>query len=164
MQVQVVDDCSTDDDPERVVEEFGRSRVEFHRKVKNEGATRTFNTCIQQSVGHLVHILHGDDGVVDGYYEYISKLAKRYPDLGLYAARSFLVNEQSIIIGVTGRICELEQPGNTVTPFFYTTPIQFAGVTVRRCSYETLGGFRTDLVHMAVIAKCGRVLLVHVAV
>jgi hypothetical protein len=149
MQIQVVDDCSTNDDPQAVVENVGRGRVEFYRKAKNEGAIAAFNTCVQRSVGELVHILHGDDEVGVGYYETISDLAECHPKLGLYATRCFIIDEQSIILGVTVRIPELEQPGNSVAPFFYVTPVQFAGVTVRRCSYEDLGGFRTDLTHTA---------------
>src|SRR5277367_6513526 len=48
MQIEVVDDCSTKDDPEAVVRELGKDRVEFYRKPKNEGAIHNFNTCIQR--------------------------------------------------------------------------------------------------------------------
>jgi hypothetical protein len=96
-----------------------------------------------------VHILHGDDTVQSGYYDKISALASRYPELGLYATRCFFVNEESTIIGVTQLIETLEKPGSSVASFFYTTPIQFAGVTVRREAYEQYGGFRLDLIHAA---------------
>jgi hypothetical protein len=46
----------------------------------------------------------------------------------------------------TDRVPELEKPGNCVKAFFSATPIQVAGVTVRRTSSEALGGFRRDLV------------------
>src|SRR5471032_702764 len=49
MQIEVVDDCSTKDDPEALVREIGQGRVAFHRKPQNEGAIRNFNTCIQRS-------------------------------------------------------------------------------------------------------------------
>src|SRR4051812_8827347 len=61
MHVEVIDDCSTVDDPQSVVDRIGRGRVLFHRNLENKGAVRTFNTCIQRSAGELVHILHGDD-------------------------------------------------------------------------------------------------------
>src|ERR1700733_9809658 len=68
MQIEVVDDASTDDNPHAVVQELGRGRVQFYRKARNEGAVQNFNTCIQRSLGHYVHILHGDDLVASGYY------------------------------------------------------------------------------------------------
>src|ERR1700758_2683106 len=46
MQIEVVDDCSTKDDPEGVVREIGQGRVQFYRQPKNGGVTRNFNTCI----------------------------------------------------------------------------------------------------------------------
>jgi hypothetical protein len=39
----------------------------------------------------------------------------------------------------------LEQPAREAAAFFYQTPIEFAGVTVRRNSYEVLSGFRADV-------------------
>src|SRR5262245_46178716 len=56
MQIEVVDDCSTTDDPEAVTQRVAKGRVLFHRNVKNQGAIRTFNTCIERSTGELVHI------------------------------------------------------------------------------------------------------------
>ena len=149
MQIEVIDDCSTLDDPEAVVKELGKGRISFHRKQSNEGATRTFNSCIERSKGHLVHILHGDDKVHLGYYGKITALALQHPQLGLYATRCFFINEKSEVIGVTQRVETLEKPGSSVDSFFYATPVQFAGVTVRREAYEQLGGFRLDLVHAA---------------
>src|SRR6516164_9197119 len=43
MQIEVVDDCSTKDDPEAVVRRIGQGRVAFFRKPKNEGAIANFN-------------------------------------------------------------------------------------------------------------------------
>jgi len=61
MQIEVVDDCSTKDDPEAVVQELGRGRVQFFRQPRNVGAIENFNTCVRRSRGHYVHLLHGDD-------------------------------------------------------------------------------------------------------
>jgi hypothetical protein len=63
MQIEVIDDCSTKDDPARVVEEIGKGRVSFYRQPQNGGAINNFNTCIKRSRGKLVHILHGDDWI-----------------------------------------------------------------------------------------------------
>ncbi len=38
MQIEVIDDCSAQDDPEAIVREIGKGRVAFYRKPKNEGA------------------------------------------------------------------------------------------------------------------------------
>jgi glycosyltransferase involved in cell wall biosynthesis len=66
MEIEVVDDQSTRDDPEAVVRELARGRVRFFRQPQNRGAIRTFNTCIARSRGRWLHILHGDDTVRPG--------------------------------------------------------------------------------------------------
>jgi glycosyltransferase involved in cell wall biosynthesis len=46
MQIEVVDDHSTKDDPAAVVEELGRGRVSFYRQPENVGYIRNFETCL----------------------------------------------------------------------------------------------------------------------
>src|SRR5438128_483601 len=68
MQIEVIDDCSTQDDPESVVRAVAGERVHFFRQPKNVGHTRNFETCLQRARGYLVHLLHGDDAVLPGFY------------------------------------------------------------------------------------------------
>ena len=68
MQTEVIDDCSTQDDPESVVRAAAGERVHFFRQPKNVGYTRNFETRLQRARGHLVHLLHGDDAVRHGFY------------------------------------------------------------------------------------------------
>ena len=166
MQIEVVDDCSTTDNPQEIVRALGKGRVSFFRKQSNQGAIRNFNTCLDRSIGHLVHVLHVDDTVASGYYDRISELANLHKSIGLFATRCFVIDEQSVVMSVTGRVEALETPARTPAPFFYANPIQFAGVTVRRSAYESVGGFRHELVHAAdcemwarVIASCGGIVL-----
>lgn len=149
MQIEVVDDCSTKDDPEAVVRERGKGRVAFFRKPRNEGAIPNFNTCIQRSRGHLVHILHGDDYVLGGFYERIGAMAARQPDVALIASRSFVVDEGNVITGITNRLREMEGGTRSLDSFFYGTPIQPPGIVVQRSFYETHGGFLLELIHTA---------------
>lgn len=149
MQIEVVDDCSTKDDPAAVVKEFGHGRVSFFRKAKNEGAIENFNTCISRSRGHLVHILHGDDFVLPGFYSHLSELVHHHPNAALYATRSFYVDESSIILGVSSYLNRPKEIVKDATPFYYETPLQCPGIVVPRSFYESTGGFLPDLVHTA---------------
>lgn len=141
MQIEVVDDCSTEDDLEATVRECGNGRVSFYRKPVNEGMAANFNTCVQRSRGRLVHILHSDDYVLPGFYLRLADVAAQHPDAALLASRSFLVDHESAIIGVTERLPALEAGAHVVDSFFYRTPIQTPGVVVRRAFYESHGGF-----------------------
>jgi hypothetical protein len=62
---------------------------------------------------------------------------------------------------ITGRIRELERPARSIEPFLYQTPIQCAGVTVRRTSYEALGGFRLDMGYVTDCEMWARVTAAH---
>jgi len=149
MQIEVVDDCSTKDDPEAVVREVGQGRVAFHRKPKNGGATPNFNTCIERSRGQLVHILHGDDLVLPGFYQRLGAVAQAQPQFALYACRCFFVDEENVISDVSFRVRPLEAGGRFPEHFFYGTPLQTPSVVVRRSFYEEHGGFLPALVHTA---------------
>jgi len=149
MQIEVVDDCSTKDNPEAVVKDVGGGRVSFYRKDKNEGAVDNFNTCIQRSVGKMVHILHGDDYVSRDFYSTIDSLESQFPGHCLYATRSFIVNEHSTISRVSDRLAELEAGGRCYGAFISSNPLHFAGVTIKRSFFEQYGGFHQSLVHCA---------------
>lgn len=149
MQIEVIDDCSTKDDPEAVVREIGQGRVVFHRKPKNGGAIANFNTCIERSRGHLVHILHGDDLVLPGFYKRIAEVAKAHPELALIASRSFFIDEQNIVLFVSERVLGLEAGSTAPNDYFYGNHTQTPGIVVRRSFYEKHGGFLLPLVHCA---------------
>jgi glycosyltransferase involved in cell wall biosynthesis len=147
MEIEVVDHCSTEDDPEAVVRAVCGSRAAFYRRPKNEGAVANFNACIQRSHGRLIHILHSDDYVLPGFYAEIERLAELYADVALLATRCFFVDESGIITGVTTRIPELEKGGRSVDALYYQTSMQFPGVVIRREFYEAHGGYIPSLVH-----------------
>jgi glycosyltransferase involved in cell wall biosynthesis len=149
MQIEVIDDGSTEDDPEAVVREIGGGRIAFFRKPRNEGAVSNFNTCIGRSRGELVHILHGDDCVLPGFYSQIEKLANDQPDAALYACRIIYTDESDRWKGFSRSVPCGDGKTRESTPFFFGPLVQFSGTVIRRSFYETHGGFRDDLIHSA---------------
>ena len=150
MEIEVVDDCSTEEnDPEAVTRELGKGRVGFHRKRVNEGVTANFNTCVQRSSGELVHILHGDDYVLPGFYRKMEDLAQRHPTVSFFCVRALLVDKAGHTEGTSPRIESLEHPGNEAAAFYYSNPFRPAGVVMRRTFYERHGGFNPIFVHVA---------------
>lgn len=149
MHIEVVDDASTSDCPKAIVEQKERGRVNFFRRDQNGGVTENLNTCIERSRGDLVHILHGDDYVLPGFYSRLTYLAKEYPEAAFLGARAFYVDEDGIILAVSERISGLEQVSRDPEPFFYRTPVQTPGIVLRRSFYEKHGGFMPTLIHTA---------------
>lgn len=149
MQIEVVDDCSTHDNPEGVVREFGRGRVAFYRQPQNVGATRNFNSCLDRSVGHLVHILHGDDWVLPGFYDRVELSTRRHAEAVLFGTRAFYVDEGGNLDSLSPRTPSLERPGRDISPFVYANPFCTPAMVVRRGFYESSGGFLPELIHTA---------------
>ncbi len=150
MQIEVVDDASTRDDPEAVVRELGRGRVAFHRHPKNIGATSNFNACLARSRGHLVHILHGDDLVLPGFYGRMQDLLDRHPVTGSAICRYMHVDED----GLWAAPARLMQRTPGIYPDALPTLAsenwgQFAAVVLRRSLVESVGGFHPSLIHAA---------------
>lgn len=165
MHIEVVDDCSTKDDPQSVVQELGRGRVAFTRNAQNTGCcTLNFNICLQRSIGRYVHVLHGDDWVLPGFYERAQEAWKAAPDLDGVITRTFIVNESGEIETLGERLPLLE--GNSPADaerflretLFYENPIRTPSVVVRRAFYERHGGFLPSLVHVADWEMCTRLL------
>lgn len=150
MQIEVIDDCSTKDDPEAVVQKIGRGRVKYYKNAKNSGyCTKNFNICIHRSFGKLIHILHGDDVIFDGFYEEISRLHSNNPDAGFFATRSFFLNEEGIITGVSGICHSFKTLSKNISEFISEPAVQCAGVVLKREVYEKNGGFNEALKHCA---------------
>jgi GT2 family glycosyltransferase len=146
MQIEVVDDCSTTDDPQAVVEEIGGGRVAFYRQPINVGHSRNFNTCLERAEGHLVHILHADDWVGDGFYTNMEKLLTAEPASGAAFCRHAVVRPD----GTTDRLSPLERstPGlieDWLTKAAAELRLQPPSIVVRRSVYEELGGFDTRM-------------------
>ncbi len=147
MQIEVVDDCSPKVNVEDLVKSIGKGRIAYSRTPQNLGLAGCWNTCIERARGEWVHILHQDDYVLPGFYQKLKLAAQEHPEVGLLATRSFFINEENIILGITPRLCELENGSRKVDDFFYCTPIQCPGVAVKRSAYEVNGGFRMDLTY-----------------
>jgi glycosyltransferase involved in cell wall biosynthesis len=145
MQIEVVDDCSIGADVAAIVQSIAGDRVLFSKTAKNLGLAGAWNTCIEQSRGQWVHILHQDDMLLPGFYACLEEEAQRQPEASLLATRCFFVDEDGVLTGVTPRLRRLEQGGRSVNDFFYGTPLQCPGIAVRRAFYEAHGGFRSDL-------------------
>jgi len=156
MQIEVVDDASTQDDPEAVVRECGQGRVQFLRQPRNAGVAANFNTCIHRSRGHWVHLLHGDDFVLPGFYDQMERAINDRQDIALACCRVFFVDEQGEVESLTPRLRELEAGGRQFPSLERGNPLQCAGVVVRRSFYEEAGGFNMQYRHVADWEMWGR--------
>lgn len=142
MQIEVVDDCSTEDNPEAIVQEMGQGRVQFFRQPQNVGHIKNFDTCLKRSKGRWIHLLHGDDLVLQGFYQKMQRIVESNPDIGAAFCRHVYMNEE----GHWQKFSPLEQNesgilSNWLERIAVVQRLQTPSIVVRREVYEALGGF-----------------------
>ncbi len=142
MQIEVVDDRSTQNDPEELVKRIGQGRVSFYRHPKNLGLIGNWNACIERARGHLVHILHQDDVVKLGFYSRLQAAFEQEPTIGAAFCRYFYMDEKGCERDLS--LLERETPGvipNWIERIAVTQRIECPSIVVKREVYEKLGGF-----------------------
>ncbi|WP_347160181.1 glycosyltransferase family 2 protein [Pontibacter chitinilyticus] len=141
MQIEVVDDASTDADVAALVNRIGQGRITYFRQPQNVGSLCNFETCINRAKGQLVHLLHGDDKIRPGYYKKMAQLFAQYPEAGAAFCRFNTFDETGDIY-----LPQPERPEDGLLSDWLLRigarqRIQYAAITVRREVYEKLGAF-----------------------
>lgn len=142
MQIEVVDDASTDGDVEEVVNRLGKGRIAYFRQSENVGSLRNFETCINRSKGSYIHLLHGDDLIKEGFYKKMTQLFHDYPEAGAAFSNYDFVNE-------SGKLTHTNPSEGNKDGILYNwlnrvagrQRIQYAAMVVKREVYENLGSF-----------------------
>lgn len=142
MQIEVVDDGSTDADVESLVMEKGKGRVGYFRQPENVGSLRNFQTCLDRSRGHLIHMLHGDDLIRGGFYEKMEKLFEAHPTIGAAFCRYAYIDESGRTLFEQDAEMDCAGiPDNWLARLCERQRIQYVAMVVKREVYERLGGF-----------------------
>ena len=142
MQIEVIDDASTMDDPAEIVRRIGKGRVTFYRQPANVGHIRNFAACLNRARGHLVHLLHGDDFVSPGFYAALERGFNADRRVGAAFCRYAFVDSEdrfksfSALEGAEAGCLDdglerLAEEQRIATP----------SIAVRRAAYEQLGAF-----------------------
>jgi glycosyltransferase involved in cell wall biosynthesis len=146
MQIAVVDDCSSNGKAERIVKRLAPLRIAFLRQPSNVGLAANWNTCIERSQGHWVHILHQDDLVLPGFYDRLGQAVRSRPDVGAAFCRIFFVDSRG------NKLCRSPQERGTagvLDEWFDRLAVGqkvfFPSIVVKRDVYEQLGGFLKEL-------------------
>lgn len=150
VQIEVVDDCSTRDDPAAVVADCGDPRVRFYRQPANVGPQANFTSCIQRARGEWVHILHGDDLVAPEFYATLEGVARARPDIVAAFCRTAYIDGTGTELDVSES--EADQPGivgDLIRRLGIRNVIMFPSIAVKRATYEEIGGFHPELFHAA---------------
>ena len=148
-EILVVDDASSDD-PGRVVEELGRGRVRYLPNPSHLGAIGTFNRCLELATGEFVHLLHGDDAVLPGFYAAMERSLAPSGEAVAAVCRVRDVDADNAPLYVTRSYRKGTGVwADALRAFAVSNRVRTPGIVVRRAAYEQVGGFRADLPHAA---------------
>ncbi|MGE5540070.1 MAG: glycosyltransferase [Gemmatimonas sp.] len=163
MDIEVVDNGSTDEDPEPVVRQVAGDRIRFHKQSINVGAVENFNTCIRRARGQFVHIVHSDDALRPGLYERARVAITMNPEIGAFAARHIFIDTDGAWLSLSE--LQSHRPSILAEDFIERQltgqRLQFVTTIVRRSVYEELGGFREMFRHCPDWDMWNRVILTH---
>ena len=147
-EILVVDDAS-DDNPAAVVERRGQGRVRYRPNPGHLGAVGTFNRGLNLARGELVHLLHGDDLVLPGFYPALDEALAdpavvaavcRVHDIDANTEPTYVTRSYRKGTGIWT---------NALDALALSNRVRSPGIVVRRTAYEHVGGFRIDLPHAA---------------
>ena len=141
MQIEVIDDASSDD-PQAVVEAVGLGRVAFHRQPRNIGHTENFASALRRARGRYVHLLHGDDRVEPGFYAALQRGFEADEGVVLAFSRHRFIDASGAVLSDSD--LEADRPGplaDAVVRLAEEQRIMTPSVAVRRSAYEKVGGF-----------------------
>lgn len=142
MQIEVVDDDSTDGDVAGLVSRLGKGRIGYYRQPCNRGSLRNFETCLNRARGEWIHLLHGDDLVLPGFYQEIGGLFSRYPEAGAALTNHIFISEAGTEISYYKALAP--DSGlllNWLPRIASRQSVQPPAIVVKRSVYEHLGGF-----------------------
>jgi glycosyltransferase involved in cell wall biosynthesis len=141
MEVEVVDDHS-EDDPGGIVSAVAGGRVAYHRHSRNMGHVRNFNACIGRARGELLHLLHGDDLVLPGFYSTMERVFCDNPGIGAAFCRHHYIDARGNIIKTSPLV--QTRSGVLVDAaerLARQQLVQPPSIVVRRAVYESVGLF-----------------------
>ena len=142
MQIEVIDDASTDIDVKTSVERWGKGRITYYRQPQNMGSLRNFETCINRAKGKLVHLFHGDDRVKQGFYKRMTALFEKFPRAGAGFCGYDVIDEEG---KKTGTELQLSENDCILDNWLCTIAgkqlVQYISMVVKREVYENLGSF-----------------------
>ena len=147
MQISVVDDASKQSDVAALMHAADPAgRVELIRHDRRLGLGGNWNRAVAAARGDLVHLLHQDDYVLPGFYRCIDEVFRRTPSIGMAFCRCRIVDGDNRPIKTSSRLRWTPGTIHGWLPIIAKRQrVQCPAAVVARSTYESVGGYRTDL-------------------
>lgn len=160
MQIEVIDNSTTDGLQEQLAEQFG-DRVSYFRHVPRVSATRSWNTCLERARGEWTHILRANDVVQPDFYTAFRRTLEADSGVEVFAGRCALTDDEGIWLGFSEPLAKVA--GRLPIDFgafqIARHRLLLSSLVIRRDFFEQFGGFQERLRYCAAWELCNRVAL-----
>lgn len=129
----------------------------YHKNHENLGLANCWNRCVELSNYDYIHYVHQDDYVYHGYYNEIVQLMNVF-QCGLYTTRSFYVNEDNLIFGISPLIGTSHFSSLTSSDLLYRTPFQCSATVFSKTAFNAVGGFDDKFKYLLDRHLCYRII------
>jgi len=146
MEIEVMDDASTELKIRDVVDKYGQGRVSYYRQPTNRGQFANVNDGIRRARGRWIHILHDDDWIAPDFYNNLEIAISHNPDSGAALTSIAITNAEGETLSRWPRERETAGPlEDWLWKVSTSARIQTPAVVVKRETYEVLGGYNPFL-------------------
>lgn len=144
-QIQVQDNCSTDNS-EEVVRAVWGERVRFHRHPENIGAIPNFQSCLDEAEKPWVHILHSDDVTLPGAYRTFDECVKAVPGAGAVFGRNVVIDAEGLWTDVSGNLGPGLRGRLQYNPMVWKqNPVAYVGALLNKEAVSKIGRFDANI-------------------
>ncbi|MCD7973427.1 MAG: glycosyltransferase [Candidatus Azobacteroides sp.] len=144
-ELVIVNDASPEN-LEEIVGRYDDPRIRYYKNEKNCGAINVvdnWNKCLGYANGEYIILMGDDDKMMPDYLKEFNVLMKKYPDLDIYHCRSYIINENSEVIGITPSWPEYETVYESIWYRMNGFRLQFISDFVYKTqSLKERGGFK----------------------
>ncbi|HEY0653437.1 MAG TPA: glycosyltransferase [Chryseosolibacter sp.] len=142
VQIEVIDDASTDANVEELVLRLAEGRIAYYRQPANVGSLNNFHTCLLRARGAYVHILHGDDKVHKGFYHRFENFFRNNASAGAaYCRYAYIDGNGKFLYHHERESADEGILSDFVCRLGERQRIQYVSMVVKREVYEHLGSF-----------------------
>jgi glycosyltransferase involved in cell wall biosynthesis len=105
LELIVNDDCS-EDNTEKLVDEFDDKRIKFFRNRTNLGPGRNWNRALEKSSGEFIGLLNHDDLYGPFWLNFAVHVLRKHPYVGWVATAFRVIDAEGSSLGVVSRFPE----------------------------------------------------------
>ena len=143
-EIVVLNDCSPES-IEDIVSSFADDRIRYYSNEKNVGAydvVDNWNRLLELSHGEFILCMGDDDMLAPNCLEEYSNIICKYPNLDIYHARSFIINDNSEVFSIQDDRPEYETVYSMMWHDLFMRRVSFIGdFLFRRETLINKGGF-----------------------